>query len=1096
MNRLRVRQVIQTRITPPKAPQNIIARSGIVKLLSASHGKKVLLVTAPAGYGKTTIVNEYITRQNKLTAWVHITPDLVNVFDILAYITGSLKKINKNYGDTILETSGLIENESGKINDLGNALGELAGLMINELLDSFKEEILIVLDDFHELQNDSSVNLFLERLINDLPDNIQIAIVTRELPKFNLAHLRAKRQIIEITLKDLSFTNHEIALLADKIYSKNLTDKQIKYLESALGGWITGIHLVMQMMENDPSAGDLNVSAIPADLFEYFAEEILNKQNEEIKDFLLKTSHLESFDADICNAVLGINNSSDLLGYLLGKNIFLESKQYADDNGKLHVIYSYIQLFRSFLESKSKEILPADVMNNILINTSKYYRQAGNPEKAIDLALLSGDKIYFETLLIENFDEFFINGKFEKLWKWCDKFAENEVINRKNIFYYKGLLSKFYLGNLDIAVEYLDRAIEQSETESDENFMLTATVTKLEIMMNRGRSPEALEILTKLEKEPATDINKAKIFYFLGNIHFQENDLEEAKKYANKALELCSSNDDSQITEDIYNMLGNINIISGEFVHAIHFYELTLSITRSLQKKLVVRGNLAILYSRSGRFAKARYYYEETIKILRFFTSPVFDIVVKMTEYNLNFETGDYEKAFLLAEEINNSALKLKNNQYLYLSYQFLGECSYYLGKTENSVRYLELAEKYINSSSQTDVMLNLLLHTISKLEIARAEDSERDLLRIYEYLTSVGSNYDRAIAGFYVAKCYQKNNPETCKQYLRKVFELSREKGYFSFLFREYIRSSGMFELPGTEYRSSIMEYISTAEEIEGFEWVSQNHRRQLKDLVNKQYDLKMLCFGGLRFILRGEEIPEKKWLRKKRKLLLCFLFLSANKTLSKDKIVDLFFGDTPLESIDNTFHQAVSNIRTALRTDMTAAEKKVKTKNDDLLLYEDRNLRLNSLQNYYSDLDDFDNLINKGFSAQNRTGLIEYLLKASSLYSGSVLEGYYEDWCESLREEYKNKYIKCAEKLIEMLVDENRYEEVIQQAEKLNRADELNFASLKGIVTAGIKLGRKNYSRSIYEKFLIRYEKEMGEKPGKSVLDEIESLFGKQLM
>lgn len=1093
MNRLRVRQVIQTRITPPKAPQNIIARSGIIKLLSGSRDKKVLLVTAPAGFGKTTIVSEYITQRKKLTAWIHLTPDIKSIFDLLVYITSSLKRINEHYGDNILETSGLIENESGKISDLAPALSEIAGLMINELLKNFDDDILIVLDDFHEMQNDGNVNLFLDRLISDLPDNIQLAIISREIPRLNLPHLRAKRQLLEITLKDLSFTKSEITSLADKIYSKNLTDKQVIYLESAIGGWITGIHLVMQMMENNPSSGDLNLSSIPTDLFEYFAEEILNKQSDEIKDFLLRTSHLENFDAGICNSVLKISNSRELLGYLLGKNIFLESKQFTDDNGEAHITYDYIQLFRSFLESRSKDILSAEVKRSIYLNTSNYYHSASEPEKAIDYAMLSGDKEFFEKLLNENFDELFINGKFEKLWKWCDSINENEIINRKNIYYYKGILSKFYLGKLDKAVEYLDMAIAQSKIEKDENFTITATVSKLEIMMNQGKTSETLEILTELEKIPASDINKAKIFYYLGNIHFQKNELEAALEYANKALELCQSSDESTITEDIYNMLGNINIIRGEFVHAIHYYELTLSITRSLQKKLVVRGNLAILYSRSGRFSKARIYFEETQKIQRFFTSPVFDIVVKMTEYNLNFETGDYERSFLLAEEINRSAIKLKNSQYLYLSCQFLGECSHYLGKTENSVKYLELAEKYMNSTSINDSMLNLLLNTISKFDTKPPLESENDLLKVYEYLSSIGSDYDRSIAGFYLAKCYMNENPETCREYLEKVFALSKEKGYFSFLFREYLRSPGIFDLSGRGSGTSKMEYNSTAEEIAGYDWISDSHRQHLRNFVNKQYDLKMLAFGGLKFILKGEEIPEKKWLRKKRKLILCFLFLSAGKTISKDKVVDIFFGDTPIDSIDNTFHQAVSNIRTALRTDPANIKRKDKTESDDLVIYEDKNLRLNSRQNYYSDLDDFDNLINKGFAEQNRLESIEYLIRASSLYSGNVLEGFYEDWCESLREEYKNKYIKCAEKLIEMLAAENRFDEVIAQAEKLNRADDLNIASLKGSITAGLKLDRMNYARGTYEKFLTQYENEIGEKPDRSLSDEIDRLFEK---
>jgi DNA-binding SARP family transcriptional activator len=512
--------------------------------------------------------------------------------------------------------------------------------------------------------------------------------------------------------------------------------------------------------------------------------------------------------------------------------------------------------------------------------------------------------------------------------------------------------------------------------------------------------------------------------------------------------------------------------------------------TRSMQKKLVVQGNLGILYSRSGRFAKARECFEETIKILRYFSSPVFEIAVKMTEYNLIFETGDYAASILLAEEINKSALKLKNRQYIQLSYQFLGECSYYLDNNESAFKYLELAEKYIDSTSENDRILNLLLKTISKIDSAANESSEKELLKVYDYLSSIGSNYDRSIAGFYLAKCYQLNNPETCRQFLETVFALSREKGYFSFLFREYIRSAKIFELAGKKHKASVMEFLAQAEEVSELNWISESYRDKLKKFIDNKYDLKMLAFGGLKFILKGEEIPEKKWLRKKRKLLLGYVMIFRTQTLSKDKIVDMFFGDTPVESIDNTFHQAVSNLRTALRIDSNDTEKKEK---NNYILYEDKTLRLNNLYNYYSDLEDFDNLIKKAFSAQNNIDCIEYLLKASSLYSGNVLEGYYEDWCESLREEYKSKFIKSAEKLIELLTEQNRTDEIIIQAERLNIIDNLNIASIKAIILANIKQGKHTIARSRFEKFIALYEDEIGEKPAQTILNEIESLFKK---
>ncbi|MCC7159157.1 MAG: tetratricopeptide repeat protein [Ignavibacteria bacterium] len=1092
MDKTRLRQVIQTRIAPPKAPKNIIARSGIEELLSSSEGKKLLLVTAPAGYGKTTIVNDYIHHSGKTSAWVHISPDIKNVFDLIVYLISSLNRINAQFGSSILETLSLIENDNEKINDMSAALREIAGLIINELLKHFDREVLIVLDDLQELRDEENVTEFLNMLVRELPDNLMVVIISRQLPKLNLSHFRAKRQLIEISQKELALTKDEITSLASGVYSKIISDQMLDYLESSVGGWITGIHMVLQATENGGEDKNECLRSIPANLFDYFAEEIFGKLDFEVQDFLLKTSHLRNFDSELCGYVLQIDNSAELLDYLLGKNIFLESRQFVSEEGNSITSYDYIQLFRTFLLAKSKEFLPEVTRQDLNYNTSLYYTSKSNLEKALDHSILSGNQKHSEDLILEIFDEYFLNGRFEKLWEWVDSLDESTLNREKEILYFKGILHKFYHGDLDKSIEYTNRAIELSVKEKDEDFTIIAMISHVGNLQNQGKSSEALEELLRLEKKKTTELNKARIFYYFGNVYFQNNEIESSLNYANKALELCRNLENDQISEDVYNLLGNLNIIRGEFVHSIHYYELTLSMTKSLQRKLVVQGNLGILYSRSGKFQAAREYYNETLKLFRYFTSPIFELLVKMTEYTLIFETGDYIPAFSLAEEINKMSLKLKNNQYIYLSYQFMGECSFYIGKNESAGNYFDLAEKYMNTSTESDSILVTLLKTINALNTAPAAETEKKLSRVNKFLSTIDSSYDKTVAGFYTAKFYFNcGNPGTCIEYLEKVFSVSKEKGYFSFLLREFLRSNSIFNISKNKFKEIINDCLILIREITELEWISIGYRDQLLELLDRQYVLKLFAFGGLRFILKGEEIPEKKWIRKNRKLLLCYLMLSHNRTISKDKIIDVFYGDTPVESTDNTFHQAVSNLRTALKP---KPEDKVSDDEHDspeLIVYQDKTLRLNNAYDYYSDLEDFDNSILKAGSDQDILLRIDHLIKAANLYAGDVLEGYYEPWCEDLREEYKNKFIKNSEILLGLLAAQNRTEELITYAEKLVNADLINFVSYRELIKAHIKLGKVNLAKNKLDRFISNYEEEMSEKPPKKILNELNGLF-----
>ncbi len=1093
MDKTRLRQVIQTRITPPKAPKNIIARSGITKVLLSSEDRKLLLLTAPAGYGKTTIVTEFINSSGRMTAWVQVTADMKSVFDLIEYLVSSLRKINLQFGNSLLETIEMAENDSIRIKDHQALLTELAGIMINDMLNTFTEKILIVLDDLHELQDSENTFEFLDLLIRDLPVNVQLLIVSRQLPKLSLTHLRAKRQLREITQKELMFNKEEISSLAGTVYGISLSEESIEYLLSSLGGWVTGLHLVMQSFDENEVRGEVYLKSIPANIFDYFAEEIFNRMDSSVKDFLLRTSHLESFDLDACNRILQISNGNEFLDLLLNRNIFLESKHFIHSDGRNVTNYSYIQLFKVFLYTKSLELLSDEVRNELMYRSCLYYKSVSEIEKAIDYCALANKPEHLEILIKEYFEEFFLNGRFEKLWKWIDSFDESSLKLKKDLLYYKGILHKFYHGDLDKSLDYINKSIELSGKEKDEDFTIKATISRLGILLNQGKTSDAMKELLALEKKKTSETNRARVFYYLANVYFFNNELETSLKYANLALDLCKTIENSSITEDIYNLLGNLNIIRGEFVHSIHYYELTLSMTKSLQRKLVVLGNLSILYSRSGKYCLAKDYYDETLKLVRYFSSPIFDLLVKMTEYTLIFETGDYIPAIALAEEINRMSLKIKNSQYIYLSYQFLGECSFYLGRKESASNYFDLAEKYINRSTESDSILISLLKTINSLDTAPAAETEKELCRVNEFLSSIDSYYDKTIAGFYTAKFYFNNgNPETCIEYLDKVLLVSKEKGYFSFLLREFMRSSGIFSLLKNRFKETTGDWLASIHEISELEWISNEYRDQLQKLIDRQYDLKMMAFGGLRFIMHGEEIQDKKWVRKNRKLILCYLMLSHNKSLSKDKIIDIFYGDTPIDSADNTFHQAVSNLRTALKTQSKDIDAGLAIKNPDFITYMDKTLRLNDEFNYYSDLEDFDRTIIKAGSVQDLQKRIEYLIKAVNLYSGDVLEGYYDPWCESLREEYRNKFVKNTEILLETLAAQNKMEEVIRYAEKLNHTDPINYISFKYQIIAYSKLGKLNLAVNKYERYIAVYEEEMGRKPPQTELNELKGLTG----
>jgi ATP/maltotriose-dependent transcriptional regulator MalT/DNA-binding SARP family transcriptional activator len=1067
-----------------------------VDILKSNSSKKVILVTAPAGYGKTTIVREYISNSNELFCWFHINKDISTVFIFLKYILHSLRKLKPEFGEEILGTISSIEADSRRIKDIKPVLDEIVYMVTNEFILAFDEKTTLVLDDFQDAGDHEKIEYALDKLISEQPDLLRLLIISRHTPQFNISHLRAKREIKEITRQDLEFSGSQIKHLADKLYSRNYSDEAIALFENSLGGWITGIHLLIQASADEKDIQSLAGRQLPDNLFDYFAEEIFAKQSPEIQNFLLTTAHLENFDSDLCDYLLG-STCNDILGYLSGKNIFIESLQIVNNQGNLVNYYNYIQLFRTFLKRKSKESLKPQYLKEIYFKASSYYSSRNEYEHAIDFSVLSEDFEKSSEIIINNYDYLFQNGKYEKMWHWITTIEQNLTLINPRLLYYKGTLSKYYVGKLDEASAYFEKVLELLKYENDPELYTTVVLSRTEILLNQGKFNIAIETLNSLKGNSTSAFNTARLFFNLGNAYFFVNKYDAAIEYLEKAMAICKENNIEDLLTDIYNTFGNIYINNGEFIISTHYYELTLNKVTSLNKKFTVLGNLSILCSRSAKFDKAYEFYKKSKEILKIFKTPIFEMAIKLMEYTLAFESGDFDSAFALAKEINDSAINLNSVYHIHLSYTLLGESAYYLGDIQKSKSYYNLALESVDKENEKDIYVLNLYQTVNKLSLNSGTELETELLNAYSYLGTEKANYDMTEAGFYLSVYYYKNGmTETAVKYLEKTITLAKEKEYYSFLLREYLHSKELFNfsLQNKIHRDTVKDVFNIISGICELGWINPKYRKMLNEKVDTLYNIRMNCFGGLEFIVNGKTVDDKKWIRKKRKLILCYLLLSNTRSLTKDKIIDVFFPDTPIDSMDNTFHQAVSNLRTALKDE--SSEKKIKGKTlklePDYLLYEGKILRLNPDYNYISDVEMFDRLTLKASADENDTGTRIILLESAvELYKGDFLHEYYDPWVENFRDEYRNKFIKYSELLLSLLDKENNYQSLNKYSQKLLDIDKLNEKANYFMIKSLTNTGKKSKAKEFYDKMLSSFDEEIGEKPGQNFIKGIENLF-----
>jgi len=335
--------LLATKLHKPASQKKRVQRPQLVQKLNAGleMGHHIFLVSAPAGFGKTSCVSEWV---NTLDGWP-ITWLSLDVSDddpgrFFSYFITALQRVDATFGQ---EIEGILR--SGQLPP-----GEIISTtLVNDILD-FEGRFVLILDDFHVIQ-DRFILEVLERLVSNLPPTLYLILVTREDPTLPLAQLRAKNQLTEIRAKDLRFSTYDIQRFLNDVMELPLSDADIGVLEEKTEGWIAGLQLASLSIRErvDPSNFIASLSGSHRHILSYLTEEVLNRQPEEIQHFLLQTSILDRLNGDLCNTVTGRSDSHALLERLFNANLFLIP---LDDEGQW---YRYHHLFADLLRARQEE---------------------------------------------------------------------------------------------------------------------------------------------------------------------------------------------------------------------------------------------------------------------------------------------------------------------------------------------------------------------------------------------------------------------------------------------------------------------------------------------------------------------------------------------------------------------------------------------------------------------------------------------------------------------------------------------------------------------------------------------------------------------
>jgi LuxR family maltose regulon positive regulatory protein len=370
-----VTPILATKLYLPRLRLNVVSRPHLIERLNEGLHRKLTLISAPAGFGKTTLVSEWVEGIERPTAWLSLDEGENDPARFLAYLVAALQTIAAKIGEEVL---GVLQSPQPPPPEA------ILTALLNEIT-TLPDNFVLVLDDYHVIDT-KAVDIALTYLVEHLPPQMHLVIATREDPQLPLARLRARSHLTELRAADLRFTTSEAAAFLNQVMGLSLSAADIAALEGHTEGWIAGLQLAALSLQGHQDVPGF-IRAFAGDhryIVDYLVEEVLQGLPEPVRCFLLQTSILDQLSGPLCDAVTGQEEGKARLEALERGNFFVVP---LDD--KRHW-YRYHHLFAEVLSAHVMAEQP-DQVSTLHRHASEWYEHNGLADNAIRHALEAFD---------------------------------------------------------------------------------------------------------------------------------------------------------------------------------------------------------------------------------------------------------------------------------------------------------------------------------------------------------------------------------------------------------------------------------------------------------------------------------------------------------------------------------------------------------------------------------------------------------------------------------------------------------------------------------------------------------------------------------
>jgi LuxR family maltose regulon positive regulatory protein len=456
-------QILRTKLHRPSVPRDYLHRPRLIERLSQNIDRSLTVVSAPAGYGKSTLLSSWVNGYGILNAWLSLDESDNDTAQFLTYFIAAVGTI---FPRAMAKSSALLDTAATP------QIPMVADRLVADL-DQIGEPFVLVLDDYHLIHNDD-IHKLLTALIKAPGGSMHLAVASRKDPPIPLAAYRGKGWVTEIRANDLRFSTAEAAAFVEKCVGRPVKESALAALGNKTEGWVTALRLAALTVRNSPDL-EHTVSVLPEDnkyVTDYIVHEIISKQPPKIQEFLIRTSLLERFCAPLCDALCIPGKERDVceiggsafIHWLIEVNLFIIP---LDAHNRW---FRYHHLFQQLLRRQLRNKLTEREIGEIHQRAGDWFMEQELMDEALHHRLEQGDTTGAGRLVADSRHEMMNQERWHRLNQWMHKLPRAVVENDIDLLLTKGWLYENRLRYAELVgvVERIDSLTGAMGQESEE----------------------------------------------------------------------------------------------------------------------------------------------------------------------------------------------------------------------------------------------------------------------------------------------------------------------------------------------------------------------------------------------------------------------------------------------------------------------------------------------------------------------------------------------------------------------------------------------------------------------------------------------------